>query len=349
MGTSGRPRRNIAIVGGGVVGLSCALRLAGDHDVCVIGENIGVASDSRKATAVWHVYLVPETEQVLLWAQRSLEVFYELAQNSGETGVELVKGVELFRQGLPQVPSWSHIPRLFEMLSGAEVETYNAVAPEGLTENEVAILRQNPVKWGYKIEAPAACMLRYLSWLEQQSGRHGVRFRRARLSALNEIQHEFDLIVNCSGFGARELVGDKDFIPYKGQYFVFEKTNEAPEIYVGDDDHPGGMAYVIPRFGEVMVGGCAEKGTEDLDLTLDLDDTIRRAGLFVPWLRRRGSGDQAREAVVGIRPCRTNGVRLEIDRYSATVPVIHNYGHGGSGFSLSWGCAESVCRLIADI
>ena len=61
-------RRKIAVVGGGVVGLTCAVELSQDHDVCVVGEYIGTESDSRKATAVWHVYLVPETEEVLSWA-----------------------------------------------------------------------------------------------------------------------------------------------------------------------------------------------------------------------------------------------------------------------------------------
>ncbi len=41
-----------------------------------------------------------------------------------------------------------------------------------------------------------------------------------------------------------------------------------------------------------------------------------------------------------------NEVRLEIEKVSNTSAVIHNYGHGGAGFSLSWGCAEEVAGLV---
>ena len=273
-------------------------------------------------------------------------MFYDLAETSTETGVELVQGIELFRRGLPQVPSWSHIPRLFEMLTAEQITKYNTISEPSLTADEVTLLQKNPVRWGYRIEAPAARMTQYLPWLENRVRNNRIEIRKMRLRSLADLGSEFDIIVNCSGFGARELVGDVDFVPYKGQYFVLKRTESSPDVYTGDDDHPGGMAYVIPRFDEVMVGGTAEKGVEDLDLTLDWNDTLKRAGLFVPWLRNRSQADLARAPVVGIRPCRTKGIRLERDNSSASVPVIHNYGHGGSGFSLSWGCAEAVHKLV---
>jgi len=45
---------------------------------------------------------------------------------------------------------------------------------------------------------------------------------------------------------------------------------------------------------------------------------------------------------VGLRPHRSAGVRVERD---SDLPVIHNYGHGGAGVSLSWGCAEEAADL----
>ena len=91
-----------------------------------------------------------------------------------------------------------------------------------------------------------------------------------------------------------------------------------------------------------------EKNIEDLELTLTWNDTIRRAGLYVPWLRNCLPTEQAREPVVGIRPCRITGVRLELDEALTSIPVSHNYGHGGSGFSLSWGCAEAVKKIVEE-
>jgi D-amino-acid oxidase len=50
---------------------------------------------------------------------------------------------------------------------------------------------------------------------------------------------------------------------------------------------------------------------------------------------------------VGLRPFRRSGVRLARDRLRDGRIVIHNYGHGGAGFTLSWGCAREVFDLAS--
>lgn len=47
----------------------------------------------------------------------------------------------------------------------------------------------------------------------------------------------------------------------------------------------------------------------------------------------------------GIRPCRTSGIRLEAEQRNNKL-IIHDYGHGGSGISLSWGCALEAIRIM---
>ena len=49
---------------------------------------------------------------------------------------------------------------------------------------------------------------------------------------------------------------------------------------------------------------------------------------------------------VGLRPLRPANVRLE--RETGTR-IIHNYGHGGSGVTFSWGCAEEVAETIEQL
>jgi len=54
------------------------------------------------------------------------------------------------------------------------------------------------------------------------------------------------------------------------------------------------------------------------------------------------------ETVVGLRPGRAE-VRVELDHDSLPVPVIHDYGHGGSGITIGWGCAQDVAALAQQV
>lgn len=49
----------------------------------------------------------------------------------------------------------------------------------------------------------------------------------------------------------------------------------------------------------------------------------------------------------GLRPTRTR-IRLELEQ-GFTAPVIHNYGHGGAGFTVHWGCAGEAVKLVQQV
>lgn len=343
-------RLKIGIIGGGVIGLTCARRIISSFtgiELTIIANKIGYETDSRNATAIWHVYLVPETTQILHFARETLEFLINAESIYPLSGIELVSGVELFRKGAAHRPSWADIPPSFALLTPAELAEYNEI--DECNKLLQPSLPSHPVLWGYRLQTPAADMKVFLPWLEEAVLTEGVAFNRETLESINQVTDRFDIIVNCSGIGARELASDATFVPYKGQYFVLKKGEDAPSDYIGDDDNPYGMAYVIPRGDEVLVGGCAIEGVEDTSFTLNFEEVKQRSGLYVPWLRRRGESEQSRSPVVGIRPARAAGVRLELDTDSYTVPVIHNYGHGGSGFSLAWGCAGEVVQMINRI
>jgi len=51
--------------------------------------------------------------------------------------------------------------------------------------------------------------------------------------------------------------------------------------------------------------------------------------------------------VAGLRPHRTGTYRLETETFDKKF-VVHNYGHGGAGITMSWGCAQSVLKLLSD-
>lgn len=330
-------RRSVCIVGGGVVGLTCAEVLADDFDVIIVADRVGAESASIVATAIWHVYLVDKDDSsTLTWSRETLEKLLEIADTSPEAGVSLVRGVELFRKSDPHLPTWAHIPPFFEMLSADEVAAF---AAKDDPQNASAL----PIRWGYRIAAPAATMEKYLPWLNRRILAKGVRLVERRLASLEEASEYGELIINCSGYGARLLAPDAGVIPVKGQYVVYEAGPEGPTEYLGDDDHPVETCYLIPRAGQVIIGGTEEYDEDSDTFTRSTDELIDRIAPFEPWVENLRSMAPSRIRV-GVRPYRTEGVLLGLDETRA-MAVIHNIGHGGSGFSLSWGCANAVRDL----
>jgi D-amino-acid oxidase len=61
----------------------------------------------------------------------------------------------------------------------------------------------------------------------------------------------------------------------------------------------------------------------------------------------RADVDRIFRITVCLRPFRASGPRLDVERLGDKV-VVHNYGHGGSGWSLSWGSADVVVRKALD-
>ena len=128
--------------------------------------------------------------------------------------------------------------------------------------------------------------------------------------------------------------------PIRGQ--VVRVRNPGLERFVLDEENPDGVTYIVPRSADCILGGTAEEGEWDLE-----PDPKTAAGI----LRRctdvepRLMGVEILQHKVGLRPGRPE-IRLE--REDCYVPRIHNYGHGGSGITLSWGCAQETLRLVEE-
>jgi D-amino-acid oxidase len=151
-------------------------------------------------------------------------------------------------------------------------------------------------------------------------------------------------VVNCTSLGARELVGDRDLHSSRGQV-VRIKPNGFRRLVL-DDHGPNPVAYIVTRTHDIVLGGTDDEGNEST--ALDPDVT---AGI----LRRCGQLDAAFARIVpedilsvacGLRPVRST-VRVEGERPAPDRLLVHNYGHGGAGVTLSWGCAAEVVELIA--
>ncbi len=154
---------------------------------------------------------------------------------------------------------------------------------------------------------------------------------------LEAVDPKFDLVINCAGIGARELVDDIDLEPHRGQVAVVPKIDNLNCAIVCDDEP---LMYAIPRTHDCVFGG-----TNEISDNLAVDPAATSKILAECSLVLKIDNPRVLTERVGLRPFRKSGVRLERDRLSDGRTVVHNYGHGGSGFTLSWGCAENVLRL----
>jgi D-amino-acid oxidase len=73
-------------------------------------------------------------------------------------------------------------------------------------------------------------------------------------------------------------------------------------------------------------------------------DILRRCTRIDPSLRDAEILAQP----VGLRPGR-HEVRLECEAISDSCAILHNYGHGTIGYTLSWGCAQEVVELATQV
>jgi D-amino-acid oxidase len=303
-------RPDAVIVGAGVSGLTTAVRLAeAGLRVTIVAAGTDDATTSYAAGATWSPYLVEWTDRVRAWSYATLAMLRELAARDG-TGIVLRAGIEASPVPVGP-PEWHDRLDGFRMLGRGEL-------PDGLA-----------VGWRYV--APVADMPAYLRYLRRRAESAGAVVQIRRIGTLAEVSAP--VVVNCAGIGARELAGDGEMRAVRGQIVVVENPG-ITEFFVAETDPP---VYYFPQGDLVVLGGTAQEDTGDT--TPDpaaVRAILTRCAEVEPRLR----GARVVGHRVGLRPVRPR-IRLERD-----AGVVHNYGHGGAGVTLSWGCANEVARLV---
>jgi len=299
----------VIVVGAGVIGLTCAVRLLETgHRVDIVARDLPLETTSSVAAAIWYPYRALPQDRVTTWATTSYAEFAELARDPA-TGVTMRTGTEVFTTRQPD-PWWrSAVPDLDRETS----------LPKGYVDGWTFV---TPV-----IETPL-----YLPWLAGRVEALGGTITRLNLSRLPP---GADLVVNCSGLGSRLLAADRTVTPVRGQLLYVDGV--ALDRWVLDGSGP---TFAIPRSRDIVVGGTAEEG--DWSRTASPDTTteiLARVSRLVPEL----AGATVRRVRVGLRPVRPE---VRVDRVE---DVIHCYGHGGAGVTLSWGCADEVVKLARGV
>jgi D-amino-acid oxidase len=313
---------DIIIIGGGVSGLTCGIRLLeAGFGVQIWARDLPLRTTSNVAAAVWYPYKAYPENLVVGWAGAT---FSELERLAGEpdAGVVVREGLEIFPWKVDE-PWWRDAVPSYRRITPAEL-------PAGYVD-------------GYVFAAPVAEMTIYLQYLQRRFEALGGRLHVRAAASPDEAFAECDRVVDCAGLGARELVGDTSLLPIRGQ--VVRVAQVGLTRFMLDDYGPGGVTYIVPRINDCILGGTADEGAEDTTPNpATAAAIIERCVALEPRLR-----DAAiLEHKVGLRPGRPT-VRLEAERRPDGRTLIHNYGHGGAGVTLSWGCAAEVVRLAQGL
>lgn len=314
---SAAKRARILVLGAGVSGLSSAHELAArGHAVMLWARDEPLASTSAVAAALWYPFEAGPPERVAAWAARSYRRFGELARRE-TPGVRMVPLLDLYGPGLER-PAWVASLEGQRALTGPRLAGFAA---------------------GWEARVPVIETPLYLSWLLARVRALGGVLEQRTVTDVAETRG-FDVLVNCTGLGARELFGDSECFPIRGQIVRVERGAVERALYFRDAD--GGFGYVVPRSRDCVLGGTAERGVE----SLAVDEASTRSILARCRALEPRLGREVLSVAVGLRPGRS-AIRLERELRDGRA-VVHDYGHGGCGVTLSWPCAEDVCALVEE-
>jgi D-amino-acid oxidase len=312
-------KQRVAIIGAGVSGLTCGVVFAErGNGTAIFAREIGQQTTSGAAAALWFPYDVGPADKVISWALETRRTLLDLARNP-DSGVSMIELRQFSRTEEIQIPDWA-IPLGAKTVIPSEVE------------------RSREFASGFAITVPLMDTTIYLDYLADRFRKaNGQIAKTIRFEKLEDVDPKFDVVINCTGIGARELADDADLQPHRGQVAIVPRNKDLPYAAVCDD---APLMYAIPRTNDCVFGGTNELSN---DLAVDSTTTKQIVAECSRTLKIEKPNVLAER--VGLRPFRKSGVRLERARLDDGRTVIHNYGHGGSGFTLSWGCAEEVVEL----
>ncbi len=309
--------KKIAIIGAGISGLSCAYLLSKkNYTINVIAKAFSPNITSNKAAAFWFPYHVRSDKRGIKWAQKSYD-FYTALCDDKSTGISMKQLIKVIREDvIEEEPVWIKF----------------------LPKDSCSILPKKDLQQGiakaYSVTVPLIETQIFLPYLKNHLVEAGVNFIQKEINNLDEVNNNYDYVINCSALGARKLCNDETIIPVRGQVALIETKTDFP-IYL-DNEKP---LYIVPRKDAMIVGGTYEDNVyEEITEPSTIQRLLDNAYAFLPELKQQKViGNWA-----GLRPYRPT-VRLE-----KINNIVHNYGHGGSGFTLAFGCAEEVANMLEE-
>ena len=327
-----------------------------------------VASGFAMATAYPHNLVIERLPEVMASTQEAFACLHELST----AGLSIYKLFEVF-ESEPVAPPLKEMRMNFRDFEGTVASLSQTVNP--------------PVRpgadrlWGWSFETYFADMPVYLGWLWQRFLDLGGVLETSVdcRTVIERSRNSERVLVNCLGLGAHEIFDrDKQALVLRGQQILVPALNlnapgmpvsynytPAAEVFCRADGNPE-YVHFFPRQDGLLLGQTREPGTIDdagnwVGEAVKADDIVLNGvtvakpilqlnrDILKNWLHI-DIAEQGLAARVGYRYYRDNlgGVRLEREQLANGNVLVHNYGHGGSGITVSWGCALRAAALVVD-
>lgn len=311
------------MVGAGVSGLTTAACLAeAGWAVQVWSAEPPHSTTSVVAGALWGPSFLEPMAKTMSWTNRSLEDFVALARDPA-TGVRMAPALTV---GGPA--STAEIP--------PQARSIPDLRPAGVDEVPPGF------GGGSRATMPLVDMPRYLDHLAGRLTELGVELEERTVRSLDEAAGAAPVVINCTGLGSRDLVDDAELEPVFGQHVIL--SNPGLDVLFMELAMTDEWTSFFPHPTRVVCGGVRIAGRTDRTPDPDLTERIlSRVRAVEPRLHDA----EVIDIETGIRPVRS-AVRVEVERLG-DAHVVHNYGHGGNGVSLSWGCAREVATLALQL
>jgi D-amino-acid oxidase len=310
----------IAIIGGGITGFTTGVKLLeAGHAVTILSRDLPEKTTSYVAAAVGYPSATEESPRSLGWFIENNKKQTE-AMRDPNSGLSWIDWYKCWPKEECAKPFW------LDSVAGAKM-VYGDECPYKGNKSG--------------IYAPLVFMNvdKYFPYMRGRFKSLGGIYKTETISDFDDVSEDFELIINCTGVHAVALTNDADIHPARGQivwvknpgvkifYSMFESTN-----------------YIYPRGELCGLGGSFEEG--NWDATPD-EAVTKRILSWAAEMDERLAGAQIVEIRVGLRPIRST-VRLEKEILPNGRTVIHNYGHGGAGYTLAWGSAADVLKLVSN-
>jgi len=312
--------KTVAVVGAGVIGLSTAiLALEAGYSVTMYSDKSPLETTSMKAAASFKPHQV---------------AYNDLTQKMVETGWEY------FARIVAQYPQTSGVHK---QIHWETASVQKEQAPYLCAVEDFEILERPHVPGGYAfgwryqtffIDTPV-----FLPWLVQRftAGGGSLMLLEKGFTELEQLAGlPSDVVFNCTGLGAKELCHDEAMTPVKGQIVIVDPQPQMDWSISADG------FYIYPRKYDTVLGGTVEWQINHETVETGAVDLILRGNQrILPHLNR----DLVKRTFAGLRPYRAGTIRLESQNVNGKQ-IIHNYGHGGSGYTLCWGSAHLALELV---